>query len=750
MQSLNHFKFSNWQWRVIHCLFVFIFCSIILRSEETIVITPNPDFAITVVNRLKTCADENQKYTLQSILYDSSINYDVNPALVPKGHTYWSAFSIANLSDQDENLWFGSNYWDYVTTYIVSDKKILDTLQFGILTNKYDNQFFIKSGLKVDIISRFHSIGKFRREPNINLVIYKMQVKYNELNFTQYMDGIVFGILFGLTLYNFFLFISLKDKSYLLYTLYIVFIQIGFITIFQNSPPKVTEYVWPRFPYISFWVKKAIDTFNPFVFLLFTSSFLKTYEYFPKWDRILKWSVLLLVLLQMFLQYNEIINFGSTGRILLGTTVRFTCFGMAVYFYLIGHKKVGTFLIGCAIIQLGDQIAIWQYQNVDILSFLPHTPIINYFRTYNAFFVCGAIESIVFSFALAGKYNGFQKDIIKIQLEKEKEKQEMLASQNATLEKQVQERTHELSRSLQNLTATQSQLIHSEKMASLGELTSGIAHEIQNPLNFINNFSELNMELLSGLEIPKYESEIQLLKKNSDKILHHGHRIDGIVKGMLQHSRHSDDIKELVDISKLCEESLALAFQAYRAKDKRFDAVFMSQYDTKNDKLEVVPQEISRALLNIINNAFYACTEKSKKYELENIASDLTFNFQGVVKLTTVNSIPCVRIVISDNGIGISESAKAKIFQPFYTTKPTGEGTGLGLSIAYDIITKGHGGEINVRSRLGEGTEFEIVLPRINNHMKDHSSDPILISKSSIVLSIMMLIWYSDLFNNII
>ena len=261
---------------------------------------------------------------------------------------------------------------------------------------------------------------------------------------------------------------------------------------------------------------------------------------------------------------------------------------------------------------------------------------------------------------------------------------------------------------LTELQATQKQLVQSEKMASLGELTAGIAHEIQNPLNFVNNFSDVSNELLEEMktELEKGNTKDVLaivddVKQNLEKILHHGKRADAIVKGMLQHSRTSSSQKELTDINVLCDEYLRLAYHGLRAKDKSFNATMKTDFDETVGKIDIVPQDIGRAVLNLITNAFYVVAEKKKQ---------LPEGYEPTVTVTTKKRGDKVFVSVKDNGKGIPQKVLEKIFQPFFTTKPTGEGTGLGLSLAYDIV-KAHGGEIKVETKEGEGSEFVIQLP---------------------------------------
>ena len=280
----------------------------------------------------------------------------------------------------------------------------------------------------------------------------------------------------------------------------------------------------------------------------------------------------------------------------------------------------------------------------------------------------------------------------------------------------LQQQKEVLQSTIAELKSTQSQLIQSEKMASLGELTAGIAHEIQNPLNFVNNFSEVNKELIGELkeEIKKGNIEevnaiADDIEANEKKINHHGKRADAIIKGMLQHSRSSNATKEPTNINALADEYLRLSYHGLRAKDNSFNATLKTDFDESIGNINIIPQDMGRVLLNLLNNAFYAVNEK---FKAEGKA------YEPVVTITTrrLGSPPVggdggkVEISVKDNGNGIPPKVVDKIFQPFFTTKPTGQGTGLGLSLSYDIV-KAHGGELKVKTKEGEGTEFTIQLP---------------------------------------
>lgn len=297
-------------------------------------------------------------------------------------------------------------------------------------------------------------------------------------------------------------------------------------------------------------------------------------------------------------------------------------------------------------------------------------------------------------------------------LAQEQEKQQLLAQQNQTLEQQVQQRTAALEESLDELHRTQDQLIQREKLASLGELTAGIAHEIQNPLNFVNNFSQVSVELLEELrqEDVKASRDRDLvdellgdLEQNLHRISQHGGRASAIVNGMLEHSRISTGERQPTDLNALCEESLHLAYHGLQISDKSFQCELLTDFAPHIGKVPVVAPELGRVFLNLFNNAFYAARQKW--------LSQAHPGYQPKVQVITNQEANFITIQICDNGMGMPESIQQKVFQPFFTTKPAGQGTGLGLSLSYDIVTKGHGGHLSVSSQEGEGTIMAVRLP---------------------------------------
>jgi two-component system, NtrC family, sensor kinase len=296
-------------------------------------------------------------------------------------------------------------------------------------------------------------------------------------------------------------------------------------------------------------------------------------------------------------------------------------------------------------------------------------------------------------------------------VEKSRQEAEIYKLRNvelASLYEEVKNQKEKIEQTLSELKSTQAQLIQSEKMAGLGELMAGIAHEIQNPLNFVNNFSELNKELVDELQTELNAGDTgdaiaisNDIRKNEEKINHHGKRADAIVKNMLQHSRTSTGQKEPTDINALADEYLRLSYHGMRAKDKSFNVELKTDFDEHIGKIHIVPQDIGRVLLNLYNNAFYAVNEKAKQQ---------TAGYEPIVSVITQKINNTIELTVKDYGNGIPQKVVGKIFQPFFTTKPTGEGTGLGLSLTYDII-KAHGGEIKVVTKEGEGSTFIILLP---------------------------------------
>ncbi|WP_237144824.1 ATP-binding protein [Pontibacter pamirensis] len=469
-----------------------------------------------------------------------------------------------------------------------------------------------------------------------------------------------------------------------------------------------------------------------FVFFLVGNLFLLTAIHYlleQKKD-IFYWGLVFYVIISFFLNSGSYRWGWLAGGVLAQNLINFNI--LRISLLALRRKKRGSLIIvaGAILYSIGFLMFIAQGKLVNVDFFLTISTLPTVLFNINQLSIPMA-ASIYLGLEFAFVNDFLQqklkevKDLSEKSLTQEREKQQLLASQNETLEQQVTERTAELKLSLDELKSTQEQLIQREKMASLGELTAGIAHEIQNPLNFVNNFSELNQELfqevqeevrqlsVSPTEKANLQELISNLSQNQRKVHLHGQRADAIVKGMLEHSRASTGEKRLTDLNALVEEYLRLAYAGVRASDKDFTCTLDTCYDQSLKKMEVVPQELGRVLLNLFNNAFYAVRQK-QKWGL--------VGYEPKVAVSTATQNGKVEIRVWDNGTGISESVKGKIFQPFFTTKPTGQGTGLGLSLSYDIITKGHGGEMRVTSKEGEWTEFTVSIPYVPVGEEQHAA----------------------------
>lgn len=430
-------------------------------------------------------------------------------------------------------------------------------------------------------------------------------------------------------------------------------------------------------------------------FLLFTRlrKALKFSPQYPKWNRLLQiasFAVIGLWLLCQSYLDDEFCNIVSgVLLILIVTYVRkepdFKSFGILLF----AHYPLAFVAIFNGLFELG----------------LPKI-----YDKYDGFFESAELVAFGWIFARVATSKKQREEINRIN-ERRSELEVLVAERTAELTKQK----NELQNTLKELQATQAQLIQQEKLASLGELTAGIAHEIQNPLNFVNNFSEVSMELIEEMEeeLAKGDTEEVIaiatdIKSNLEKIRHHGKRADGIVKGMLQHSRASSNIKEATNINTIADEYFRLAYHGLRAKDKSFNAELVANLDPNLPVISIVSQDVGRVLLNMFTNAFYAVHDKKK-------TAGPDYKPKVEVSTRTVQNKAgngqSIEIRVKDNGSGIPDAIKDKIMQPFFTTKPAGEGTGLGLSLSYDIIVKSHKGKIDIDSKVGEGTEFIITLP---------------------------------------
>jgi two-component system, NtrC family, sensor kinase len=542
------------------------------------------------------------------------------------------------------------------------------------------------------------------------------------------INGLGMGILIAMALYNLFIFFLVKDRLYLYYCLYVL---TSIWTIAHLNGLGLL--IWKG----NYLISNLIGI--PFVLLaawLFTVRFLNLDKNMPRIYTAIKILCILIACI-IPIDFLSLQVIRAPAQQLLTPISTLTMLAVGILSHFQGNKSAKYYVLSWIFFLGGATITSLCYAGR-----IPY----NYF-TLNAVILGACMETILLAFALANRINIYRAESAKAQalaFLRLEENETLIREQNKGLEEKVHQRTTELETSLETLKATQNQLIQSEKLASLGELTAGIAHEIQNPLNFVNNFSELSVDLVKDLkdEMEKSpltpEGEIIIspknkryidelfgdLTSNQEKINHHGKRASGIVKGMLEHSRASTGLRELTDINKLVDEYLRISYRGFRAKDKDFEGNFTTDFERNLPKIEVIPQDMGRVLLNLINNAFYAVNQRKQALrppEGETYVPTVIVSTHYEAPSTGVG-VAQIIIRVKDNGIGMPENIRAKVFQPFFTTKPTGQATGLGLSLAYDIVTMGHGGTLEVEStdlssgtHEGVGTVFSITLPFTTN-----------------------------------
>jgi two-component system, NtrC family, sensor kinase len=628
----------------------------------------------------------------------------------------WLKFAVKNQTESPLFLAFQSNALSALNAYIYDEA--------GKLTEK--DAFNDKEPHRANIILNLGTSPKFlyvkiRSDFSLQLPLVlsrlaPMSYHYYKLDVK---NGLCLGILIAMALYNLFIFFLVKDRLYLYYCLYIL---TSLWTMAHLSGLGLL--IWGDYPLLTRFVGVPLVLLSAW---LFTIRFLNLDKNMPRIYIAIKILCFLIACIIPIDFLNLQVIRGMAQQLLTPiSTISMLIVGIVSHFQ--GNKSAKYYVFAWSFFLVGGIITSLSYGNK-----LPYT----YF-TSNAVLFGACIESILLAFALANRINIYRAESEKAQalavqrleenerLAREQNKslaenERLVREQNKVLEEKVHERTTELETSLETLKATQNQLIQSEKLANLGELTAGISHEIQNPLNFVTNFSELSVDLVKDLkdELAKptidkaYIDELFAdLASNQEKIKHHGRRASSIVKGMLEHSRASTGIREHIDINQLADEYLRLSYHGLRAKDKTFNAEFKTDFADSLPKIAVIPQDLGRVLLNLINNAFYAVNQRQQHQHQQQLSKSLKLleSYTPTVTVTTQQIDNQIIIKVKDNGTGMPESVKVKIFQPFFSTKPTGEGTGLGLSLAYDIVTKGHGGKLAVESTEGIGTTFTLTL----------------------------------------
>lgn len=683
--------------------------------------------------------DPDGTYTFEQVERSTAFSYDSHYNSNRRGHVYWLRMRVKNDLPRQLNLYLCNFNNDYLDMYWRDSSNRQQHLRAGYLVpesqisehegNKERTRVFFQlvPGEEITIYERaanvlwHHPITYLApqlqtEEDRIKSLFNDVRIKKSWKN--DWFGGIIIGILVLAVCYNLLIFFSTKERVYLYFGVCLLFFVIDRNT-FDIQLAFFSEY-----PY---WFRLVANAFFIIFFIYFIQSVRQFIQPDQSLDRIntittvaLGATIVLNVLQLLVFRYPIVPIYYVI--IVLEASFRVVYVLILVMTYRMMKRGIADArFVFIAIIPL---FVWWCYTlltnvleiffDVNVRKFQP-----DYFRYIES--ICLSWMIIFFSGALINRYNLTRRQVLQQAIEKEQyekereiERNRIIASQNERLEQQVQERTAELQQSLRTLRDTQNQLIQKEKLASLGELTAGIAHEIQNPLNFVNNFSEVSIELIDELRDEQQKPDrdeglereiLSDLEQNLQKINQHGKRAGSIVRSMLEHSHASSGEKQQTNINDLVDEYIRLAYHGARAKDKSFNCELVIDLSGKVPATSIVQQDIGRVLLNLFANAFFAVQEQKNK----SVANP---EYQPTVWVST-DLLPSERIEIriKDNGTGIPDAIKQKIFQPFFTTKPTGQGTGLGLSLSYDIITKGHGGELVVESFEGAGTEFIIRLP---------------------------------------
>ncbi len=616
--------------------------------------------------------------------------------------TYWLKIPIKALGDI-QNWWLFLDRGQYLVDawYLNNTNQILEHQRTGLLVPRSKRS--IKENPAQSIILFSAKSGEIK---NVYIKIYneyysatlsKLQLRNPVIGIPPNngtLLNIITSSVFVFSVLSFFFFIFIREKAYLFFGIYTLSISLHYLILHPDL--LFVDWFIPEYPHLADPAFLLLTNGGLISFVLFGRYFINLPKLSTRIDTIFKWVIALWI-------------------VCLGTVIALTIAYRRPMFLEANFIFVLLFIIFLVRIAFFKSTLVWFYVAgalwlvcFTILGMLGvDTPFLNPFPI-------GQLGQIlIYAGGLAYKMRLNEKAKIEAQIVSLRNVE--LASLYEETNKQKEEievqKIH-AEEALTELKSTQQQLIQSEKMASLGELTAGIAHEIQNPLNFVNNFSEINKELIGELveEVDKGNTEevkaiANDIKENSEKINHHGRRADAIVKGMLQHSRSSSGVKEPTDINDLCDEYLRLSYHGLRAKDKSFNATMKTDFDESIGKINIIPQEIGRVILNLLTNAFYAVGEKKTLRQAQGDTS-----YEPTVSISTQKINDKVAIKITDNGNGIPQNIADKIFQPFFTTKPTGQGTGLGLSLSYDII-KAHGGDMRVESKESEGSTFIIQLP---------------------------------------
>jgi two-component system NtrC family sensor kinase len=621
-----------------------------------------------------------------------TLNFGVTKSVI------WLKFTLQNDEPARVPAWilsFDYPLFDYLTLYVQKKQgqwqiqESGDLLPYSARPMKYRHFAFtldLPDTTATTCYVRLASSGSMQ----INVTLQQPVAFAKDDLYAELGHGIFFGALLIMMCYNLFLYAGLRDKAYLAYIAFI-FVNLVLQAAFSGH---ITQFVLGESPYWANHIIPILMSASPIVMAAFSITFLNTRRFAPKIHTVLL-AIIFVASANLLSSFWLKLSISISGA---GILVIVACVAVIVAGVISlrqGNRAARFYLLAWAFLILSGLIT--SFRNFGFLA--PG------FFTTNCVRIASMVEAILLAMALADRYNLYKKEKETAQAETLRIQQEA----NRELEEKVMDRTKLLHQSLEELKSAQAKLVQKEKMASLGELTAGIAHEIQNPLNFVTNFAEVSEELVEDLKTEvkegKQQSALTLvddLSSNLNKIIHHGRRAGAIVKGMLLHSRKDIGENQEIDLCAFVDDCLKLAYQGFQTKNKTCTVQLTKHFDTEPVLYTCNPQELNRVLMNLFANALYAL-DKRKEREGS--------TYQPELSVTIHPTKHGIEIIVYDNGTGISTPLQEKIFQPFFTTKPANQGTGLGLSISFDIITKGFGGELTVASEENRFTTFTIRLP---------------------------------------
>ncbi len=626
---------------------------------------------------------------------------------------YWLRLTITNETAERLFMHFLYTGTEHISVYEISDNQLVNASQLGMLRPERVYPFLKSNQVCPLAIGQGQTHLVYVYVAGIYTTAWPIYCRstanlFEALHLSDLFYGLYYGFILMIVVYSLLLFIRLRETDTFRYAIWVLIVGLQ-MALFRGH---TNEFLWPANPAIERYAT-VLAGITGLTHVLFTLAFLRLRQQAPLFYKI---------------------GLGILGLYTIGILVNvltmsaFAKSGVQVDFVPVVALVEGIFSVWAGIVTyrhgfrpalfyvIGNLVFFMSIFLFLLYAFgkLPHS-----FWTYNSIHIGSGIEIILFTLALTYKVNLLkqqQEEAVREQLRLAETNKRLVENQNVMLEEKVTLRTVELNEqkeglqiTLAQLRTTQDQLVQREKMASFGELMAGIAHEIQNPLNFVNNFAELCVDMVAELKdelLADHKADAldiaDALTPNLQKITFHGKRADGIVRSMLQHAQSSTGHRESTNLNALADEYLRLAYHGFHAKNDTVEIMLTTHFDPHMGQVKLMPQEISRVLLNLYNNAFYAVLEKAK--------SGLT-DYHPHIWVTTQLKNGGVVLTVKDNGTGIPTELLNKIYQPFFTTKPSGSGTGLGLSLSYDIITKGHGGTLSVKAEAGECTEFVVEIP---------------------------------------